>query len=293
MARLLRNRLYARNWDLGTPTVAMRADGLRIPNASTVLHSARRCLSRITPLPSYQRNPAISKDISQSIQVNHMFLPFRSGILAASASSFSTPVASRLGLEFSGYNCLGRRRISPVLNEIWQRQLHTSGRRRNRAGARRHKSSITSNQNGKGASTAPKDAQTSAKPSPDMKEKLPVEQSSGYMHLPHMPHMPKIPHRPTKEELLAAANGFFSRLKVRFKWLTIRSTRPWNVDDWSAFVSWFVMGNLIWIFVGTTTFFSLVIYTINTVVAQGKNVQCMTFDGLLIINSRNSRPMGR
>ncbi|KAH8676780.1 mitochondrial distribution and morphology protein family 31/32, partial [Tricladium varicosporioides] len=75
-------------------------------------------------------------------------------------------------------------------------------------------------------------------------------------------------HRPTKEELLAAATGFWSRLKVRFKWFSIRSSRPWNVDDWSAFVSWFVLGNIAWIFIGTTTFFSLVIFSINTVFAQ-------------------------
>jgi len=78
-----------------------------------------------------------------------------------------------------------------------------------------------------------------------------------------------MPHRPTKEELLAAATGFWSRLKVRFKWFSIRSSRPWNIDDWSAFVSWFVLGNIAWIFIGTTTFFSLVILSINTVVAQG------------------------
>lgn len=80
--------------------------------------------------------------------------------------------------------------------------------------------------------------------------------------------IPKISHRPTKEELLSAATGFWSRLKVRFKWFSIRSVRPWNVDDWSAFVSWFVVGNIVWILVGTTTFFSLVILSINTVVAQ-------------------------
>ncbi|KKY30134.1 putative mitochondrial distribution and morphology protein 31 [Diaporthe ampelina] len=31
-----------------------------------------------------------------------------------------------------------------------------------------------------------------------------------------------MPHRPTKEELLSAANGFWQRLKVRFKWFSIR-----------------------------------------------------------------------
>ncbi|CAK7205191.1 Mitochondrial distribution and morphology protein 31, mitochondrial precursor [Sporothrix eucalyptigena] len=83
-------------------------------------------------------------------------------------------------------------------------------------------------------------------------------------------HLPKIPHRPTKEELLAAANGFSQRLKVRLKWLTIRSMRPWNADEWGAFLSWFMLGHLVWILVGTTTFVSLLILTINTVFAQEK-----------------------
>lgn len=82
-------------------------------------------------------------------------------------------------------------------------------------------------------------------------------------------HMPQIPHRPTKEELLAAANGFFERLKVRFKWTSIRSMRPWNADEWGAFVSWFILSHLVWILVGTTTFVSLLIFSINTVFAQG------------------------
>ena len=88
---------------------------------------------------------------------------------------------------------------------------------------------------------------------------------SKYLHLPHLPHLP---HRPTKEELLAAASGFWSRLKVRFKWFSIRSMRPWNADEWGAFVSFFLFGHLVWILVGTTTFFSLIILFINTVFAQ-------------------------
>ncbi|KAI1631765.1 mitochondrial distribution and morphology proteins-domain-containing protein [Biscogniauxia mediterranea] len=84
----------------------------------------------------------------------------------------------------------------------------------------------------------------------------------------HMPALPHLPHRPTKEEFLAAANGFWERLKVRFKWISIRSMRPWNIDEWGAFVSWFLFGHLVWILVGTTTFFSLIILSINTVFAQ-------------------------
>ncbi|KAF4999514.1 hypothetical protein FGRMN_2383 [Fusarium graminum] len=81
-------------------------------------------------------------------------------------------------------------------------------------------------------------------------------------------HLPRMPHRPTKEELLEAASGFWQRLKVRLKWVSIRSMRPWNIDEWGAFVSWFLFGHLAWIIVGTTTFFSLIILSINTVVAQ-------------------------
>lgn len=84
----------------------------------------------------------------------------------------------------------------------------------------------------------------------------------------HLPHLPKMPHRPTKEELLAAANGFWDRSKVRLKWMSIRSMRPWNADEWGAFVSWFMLGHIVWILLGTTTFFSIVILSINTVLAQ-------------------------
>ncbi len=82
--------------------------------------------------------------------------------------------------------------------------------------------------------------------------------------LPHMPHI----HRPSKEELLAAATGFWSRLKVRFKWFSIRSARPFNADEIGAFFSWVLLGHVLWIILGTTTFFSLAIFAVNTVFAQ-------------------------
>ena len=95
--------------------------------------------------------------------------------------------------------------------------------------------------------------------------------------LPHMPHMPTMSHihRPSREELLAAATGFWSRQKVRFKWFSIRSLRPFNMDDISAFFSWFLVGHVILIVVGTTTFFSLTIFLLNTVFAQGRT-PCFT-----------------
>ncbi len=82
--------------------------------------------------------------------------------------------------------------------------------------------------------------------------------------LPDISHI----HRPSREELLAAATGFWSRLKVRFKWFSIRSVRPFNADEIGAFFSWFLLGHVLWIILGTTTFFSLVIFAVNTVFAQ-------------------------
>lgn len=102
--------------------------------------------------------------------------------------------------------------------------------------------------------------------SPDSDTESYAASVSKYLHLPHLPHMP---HRPTKQELLGAANGFWQRIQVRLKWLTIRSMRPWNADEWGAFVSWFMLGHLAWILLGTTTFVSLLIFSINTVFAQG------------------------
>ena len=87
-------------------------------------------------------------------------------------------------------------------------------------------------------------------------------------HLRHrLPNISHI-HRPSREELLGAATGFWSRLKVRFKWFSIRSVRPFNADEIGAFFSWFLLGHVLWIILGTTTFFSLAIFAVNTVFAQ-------------------------
>ncbi|THH00756.1 hypothetical protein EW026_g1821 [Hermanssonia centrifuga] len=75
-------------------------------------------------------------------------------------------------------------------------------------------------------------------------------------------------HRPSREDFLHAATGFWQRMRVRFKWLTIRSFRKYNADDISAFVTWFFMSQTLWLFVGTTTFFSVVFATINSLRLQ-------------------------
>ncbi|KAF5316914.1 hypothetical protein D9611_003855 [Ephemerocybe angulata] len=79
-----------------------------------------------------------------------------------------------------------------------------------------------------------------------------------------LPH----PHRPTRDDFLNVATGFWERLRVRFKWFTIKSFRKFNADDISAFVTWFLMSQTLWIFVGTTTFFSVIFAITNSLRLQ-------------------------
>ncbi|KAJ5224145.1 Mitochondrial distribution and morphology protein 31 [Penicillium chermesinum] len=146
---------------------------------------------------------------------------------------------------------------------IWRRAIHTPNTRPEKAPSEE----VSGNSKETDASQSTKEGENF----PDTLEgspKPPSAPSSGrhLMHrLPHMPHL----HRPTKEELLAAATGFWSRLKVRFKWFSIRSVRPFNLDEIAAFFSWVFLGHIVWVVAGTTTFFSLLILAINTVFAQG------------------------
>ena len=62
-----------------------------------------------------------------------------------------------------------------------------------------------------------------------------------------LPH----PHRPTRDDFLKVATGFWQRMRIRFKWFTIKSFRKFNADDISAFITWFVMSQTLWILIGT------------------------------------------
>ncbi|KAJ9198827.1 hypothetical protein DTO164E3_4917 [Paecilomyces variotii] len=151
---------------------------------------------------------------------------------------------------------------------IWRRSLHTS------------KSQPSSTEAAK-SQTSPVNEQANRENQKRIGEQIQSRESktsdSIEQHIPptplnknlrdRLPHLPQL-HRPTKEELLAAATGFWSRLKVRFKWFSIRSVRPFNFDEIAALFSWVLLGHIIWVVVGTTTFFSLVILAINTVLAQ-------------------------
>jgi len=61
-------------------------------------------------------------------------------------------------------------------------------------------------------------------------------------------------HRPTRDDLLKVATNFWQRFRIRFKWFTVRSFRKFNADDISAFVSWFLVSQTLWILIGTYVF---------------------------------------
>jgi distribution and morphology protein 31 len=162
----------------------------------------------------------------------------------------------------------------------WNRHAHRSapkGLKNKVERNRRNKSSTTNgappknNPTGKGSSApqAELSPQPNTPPKPNNPDaKLAPESSGSTKHLldrlPHMPHL----YRPSKAELLEAASGFWSRMKVHFKWFTIRSNRKFNADEIYALISWILAAHILWIVVGTTTFFSLTIFMINTVFAQ-------------------------
>lgn len=137
--------------------------------------------------------------------------------------------------------------------------------------SRRYRSDYTEQQNKspveKDSSSSPKSDANHAPKSTEFPRATTGPNPSKHLidRLPTINHI----HRPSKEELLAAATGFWSRLKVRFKWFSIRSGRPFNIDEISAFFSWVLLGHVLWIVLGTTTFFSLAILAVNTVFAQG------------------------
>lgn len=122
------------------------------------------------------------------------------------------------------------------------------------------------------AQPSPNNQQAQPQPPPTSNPPPSAAQHADKHHDPHglLDRLPHVPHlyRPSKAELLAAASGFWSRLKVRFKWLTIRSNRKFNADEIYALFSWVLAAHIAWVILGTTTFFMLTVFLINTAFSQ-------------------------
>jgi distribution and morphology protein 31 len=158
------------------------------------------------------------------------------------------------------------------------RFISNTSKRRYRATGRRDKSSVDSSPKPKTKQAsapapqanlspqkeAPPEPPNASKDTPKAEAHHPAE-SSKYFSLPHaLPHL----KRPTKAELLEAASGFWSRIRVHLKWLAIRSNRPFNADEIYALFSWILAAHFAWLLLGTTTFIMLTVFMINTVFAQ-------------------------
>ncbi|KAG9296001.1 hypothetical protein G9A89_011853 [Geosiphon pyriformis] len=74
--------------------------------------------------------------------------------------------------------------------------------------------------------------------------------------------------RPTRDELLANSKGFFNRLMIRIKFSLMRQVRPFTMDDILAMFSWVFVGNTLFILIGTTSFFSILLATANSLQFQ-------------------------
>lgn len=158
------------------------------------------------------------------------------------------------------------------------RTIANTSKRKSSTTTRRNKSSTTNTSNKKNKQTPAPQATLSPQPEADPKPSNTPENtlktdgehstSSSKYFLERLPHA--LPHlkRPTKAELLEAASGFWSRIGVHFKWLTIRSNRKFNADEIYALFSWILAAHFMWLLLGTTTFIMLTVFLINTVFAQ-------------------------
>lgn len=92
---------------------------------------------------------------------------------------------------------------------------------------------------------------------------LPASLRRMAVNLPSKPGRP-----PSRDELLALTSSFFQRLRIRFKWATIRSYRRFRSDDYSAFFSLGIMGTLGWFLISTTSFLAFCFFIVNSVASQ-------------------------
>ncbi|OUM52934.1 hypothetical protein BVG19_g2169 [[Candida] boidinii] len=90
--------------------------------------------------------------------------------------------------------------------------------------------------------------------------------------------------RKNLQDFLQTSTSWLQRLYYRIKWFLIKSIRPFNTDEYGAFLTWLLTGNILLLIIGTTTFFSLLLYTVNTVFAQELVAQ---FLGNLITKNSN------
>ncbi|WEW60349.1 Mitochondrial distribution and morphology protein 31, mitochondrial precursor [Emydomyces testavorans] len=235
-------------WSFTQPTIPIRRDHCFPEGAVTQRFLRCKNVRRYVPQSGFN-------GVLQWRPIFRSATPVEPGFMGA------MPLA--LGMRHSARDFSTIQGIRIIISHSWKRNLHTSGG-----------SQESNEQNKKVADNTPKSPSNSESPNAETELRRPQSRSANAAELGANSHhkylIDRFPHMrsPTREELLAAATGFWSRLKIRFKWFSIRSVRPFNIDEIGAFFSWVLLGHVLWIFLGTTTFFSLIIFAINTVFAQ-------------------------
>jgi mitochondrial distribution and morphology protein 31 len=267
----MKGKLFSHIWESASPFIGFSTRQRQFVScATTHADGARRVFSQSrSKLPLRCPRKRSQYAIKRSFASSGLLL---FGLNPTATSTNSTVCSNVIEKALSTSRTLERRKLFASGSPIWFKTFHSTSPWKDREVS---EEKVTSSRDIKNSGDSINNVKQAGQPKPPIRqpennaggEPVKAPETGGYFQLPDL-HLPKMPHRPTKEELLAAATGFWSRLRVRFKWFSIRSVRPWNVDDWSAFVSWFIMGHIVWILVGTTTFFSLLIFAINTVFAQ-------------------------
>ncbi|KAA1474005.1 hypothetical protein DENSPDRAFT_780644 [Dentipellis sp. KUC8613] len=187
---------------------------------------------------------------------------------APAAPSFITPtrlhIRGELDFGCDGHLYLRSRPLeTPVTLRLLSRRFHTS-----RTDRQEHpdKPKSPASQSSDGSSLEPPDK---PKPPGDPNANVPPPNWDNYPRFfrdlaQSLPHV----RRPTRDDFLNAANGVWQRMRVRYRWSLIRAFRKFNADDISAFITWFLMSQGLWILIGTTTFFSVIFAIANSLRLQ-------------------------
>lgn len=226
---------------------------------SAIWHSLAQSLNIPSSSSSTRFLPSLLRPASYSATVfknASTYSPFRSYITTSPARNSPITIAATL------HGSSSHSRIARLTAPTWTSPILTSRTKRYKS----HDTQSHSPDTNPATSKTPEHPIASSLPSQDV-SRQPSESVTEGKHHSLLDRLPQL-HRPTKEELLAATSGFWQRLGVRFKWFSIRSVRPFNTDDISAFVSWFLAAHLLWFILGTTTFVSLAVLAINSIFAQ-------------------------
>lgn len=87
-----------------------------------------------------------------------------------------------------------------------------------------------------------------------------------------------------KDRVLGQTTNVFTRFKINLRWFLKRSTNSFSVDDIGALISWILVSHVLVFIIWTTSFVSLIIYLMNTVLAQEYLARKI---GKLITNNNN------